>query len=153
MRFYLLLTVFAALLAACNKDQKTDEEILRDDIAEIEADLAQKNLTAQSTASGLHYIITEPGSSEHPALQHDVTVRYKGQLLDGTVFDQTDPGQSVTFPLSNLITGWQEAIPLLGKGGKGTFWLPSALGYGRQGTSGIPPNAVLIFEIELVDFN
>ncbi len=79
-------------------------------------------------------------------------VKYKGYLTDGTVFDQTTGSLSATFSLSGLIEGWQEGIPLLKKGGKGTFFLPSALGYGPSGAGSIPPNTVLIFEIELLDF-
>ncbi|MFN9955636.1 MAG: FKBP-type peptidyl-prolyl cis-trans isomerase, partial [bacterium] len=73
-------------------------------------------------------------------------------LLDGTIFDQTTGNQTATFPLANLIPGWQEGIPLLQKGGKGTFLLPSALGYGPNPVGPIPANSVLIFEIELIDF-
>jgi FKBP-type peptidyl-prolyl cis-trans isomerase FkpA len=148
--FFLLLSL--GVFAACNKDSVSAEEQLEIDIQKIKDDLAAKNLTAQSTASGLHYIIAVPGNGGHPTLASNVRVRYRGQLLDGQVFDQTDPGQAVTFPLSNLITGWQEGIPLLQKGGKGTFWVPSALGYGPGGSGSIPGNAVLIFDIELVDF-
>ena len=79
-------------------------------------------------------------------------MRYKGYLPDGTVFDQTPGTETATFPLAGLIRGWQEGIPLLKKGGKGTFFLPSVLGYGSSGSGSIGPNEVLIFEIELVNF-
>ena len=96
----------------------------------------------------MHYIITEPGSGGSPNLQSNVKVKYKGYLLDGNVFDE----RTETFLLANLIQGWQEGIPLLQKGGKGTFFLPSALGYGPNDVGPIPANSVLIFEIELLDF-
>jgi FKBP-type peptidyl-prolyl cis-trans isomerase len=100
----------------------------------------------------LHYIITEAGSGGNPNVNNTVKVNYVGKLLKNEkVFDETN-GTPVSFKLSNLIEGWQEGIPKLKKGGKGTFYIPSALGYGPYGSGDIPGNATLIFEIELVDF-
>ena len=74
--------------------------------------------------------------------------------MDGTQFDSSyDRGAPLEFKLGQVIKGWQEAIKLLKKGGKGTFLIPSHLAYGERGAgSAIPPNAVLVFDIELVDF-
>jgi len=74
--------------------------------------------------------------------------------LNGQKFDSSyDRGQPLEFGLNQVIPGWQQAIPLLQKGGKGTFYIPSGLAYGTRGAGGaIPPNAVLIFEVELIDF-
>lgn len=153
MRYLTILsTFFAFALFSCKDDTLTPEEQLQEDIRIIEQYLTDNNLTAQSTASGLHYIITQEGSGGHPNLQSNVTVKYKGYLTDGRVFDQTTGNETIKFLLSDLISGWQEGIPLLKKGGKGTFLLPSALGYGPGGSGSIPPNTVLIFEIELVNF-
>ena len=152
MRFFTTLLAFAALcLFACNKDLSPEEQ-LQKDIELIKQYLSDKALTASSTASGLHYIITKEGTGGQPTLQNTVTVKYKGYLLDGSVFDETTGTETATFPLTNLIKGWQEGIPLLKKGGKGTFLLPSALGYGPSGSGSIPANAPLVFEIELVNF-
>jgi FKBP-type peptidyl-prolyl cis-trans isomerase FkpA len=147
------LFIFIALLGlaaifSCNKAEKQ----FKRDREKILADLAKKNLTAVEDASGIFSVIDKPGSSEHPDLSSTVKVSYKGTLLDGAIFDETDPGQSIQFPLQNLIKGWQICIPLLGKGGHGTFWIPSELCYGPNGTSGIPGNSVLIFEISLINF-
>lgn len=150
MRNLILLTLFAIAVSGCKED--SPEEILADDIAKIQADLAAKNLTATATPSGIHYILSQPGSSEHPVLSSTVTVKYKGTFLDGTVFDETMGSETASFPLTGVIEGWQEAIPLLGKTGKGTFWIPSGLCYGPSGRGSIPPNAVLVFEVELIDF-
>jgi len=149
---YLLLTFFGIALFSCEKGL-TPEQQLQADIEKIENYLADKNLTAESTASGLHYVITEPGTGNHPGANSTVTVNYVGKLLKNEkIFDQTT-GSPATFPLQNLIEGWKEGIPLLKKGGKGTFFVPSALGYGPYGSGGdIPANAPLIFEIELVTF-
>jgi len=150
-----LLSLFLAVLSlstlSCLKDVSPEEQ-LEIDIQKIKDYLAANNLTATETASGLHYIITQEGTGSNPTLQSNVTVRYKGYLLDGMVFDETSGSATATFPLSNLIAAWQEGIPLLKKGGKGTFFSPSALAYGPNGVSGIPGNSVLIFEIELVNF-
>ena len=149
---YLLFTLISFLFFSCDKGL-TVEQQLQADIEKIESYLADHNLTAESTASGLHYIITNQGSGGHPSLSSTVTVNYVGKLLDTEkVFDQTT-GIPVTYPLVKLIQGWQEGIPFLQKGGKGTFFIPSALGYGPSGAgSDIPANAPLIFEIELVNF-
>ena len=148
-----LLFVFATLLFLSCEKGLTDEQQLQADIKKIKDYLADHNLTAQSTASGLHYIITIPGTGGHPTLTSMVSVNYIGKLLKNeNVFDQTT-GTPRTFLLENLIEGWKEGIPLLQRGGKGTFFVPSALGYGPNGSGGdIPANAPLIFEIELVDF-
>ncbi len=148
---YFTFALFALLLFSCEKGY-TPAQQLQVDIEKIENYLSDHHLTAQSTASGLHYIITEAGTGGHPSASSNVKVNYIGKLLKNEqVFDQTK-GTPVTFPLSNLIQGWQEGIPLLQKAGKGTFFVPSALGYGPYGSGSIPANAPLIFEIELVDF-
>ena len=143
-----LLTV--SLLFSCKKEVSYEEQLTQD-IKKIQAYLAENNLTAQSTASGLHYLIEVEGNGEHPTINDVVVVHYKGYYLDGTVFDQTgtDP---ISFPLSAVITGWQEGIPLFSKGGKGKLFLPSGLAYGKNPPSGVPANAVMIFDVELIDF-
>ncbi len=143
----MLALLLGLTLAACNKDtdERTDEEKILDYLEE-------NNLTADRHESGLYYAIEEAGSSGRPALEDSVTVRYKGMLLDGHVFDQTPGNNTVTFPLTNLITGWQIGIPLIGKGGAITLYTPSNLGYGNRSVGSIPAGSVLIFEIDLVDF-
>jgi FKBP-type peptidyl-prolyl cis-trans isomerase FkpA len=149
MKSALLLCLSLCLLWSCG--ETTPEEQLEKDIEKIKDYLSEKNLTATQTASGLHYIINTPGSGGSPTINSKVTVKYTGMLLDGTVFDQTG-SQNATFPLANLIQGWQEGIPLLQKGGKGTFLIPSALGYGNEDVGDIPACSVLVFDIELVNF-
>lgn len=147
----LFLAIACLSVLSCKKDVSPEEQ-LQIDIQKIKDYLVANNLTATETASGLHYIITQEGTGGNPTLQSNVTVRYKGYLLDGTVFDQTSGTSTVTFPLANLIQAWKEGIPLMKKGGKGTFFSPSALAYGPNGVPGIPGNSVLVFEIELVNF-
>ncbi len=117
--------------------------------------LKSKNLEAKSTESGIYYILDEPGEgTDHPNSGSKITAHYEGSLLDGTIFDSSiQRGQPFEFSLGRVIKGWQEAIPMLKKGGKGTFIIPSGLAYGPRGTGGvIKPNSVLIFYVELIDF-
>ncbi len=148
----LLLAAFGLTFFACKDKSLSPEEQLQEDIAKIEQYLKDKGLTAKSTASGLHYIITQEGTGSNPTLQSTVTVKYKGYFLDGSVFDETTGSKTIAFKLTNVITGWQECIPLLKAGGKGTFLIPSALCYGPDGNGSIPPNTPLAFDVELVSF-
>ncbi|HMO40695.1 MAG TPA: FKBP-type peptidyl-prolyl cis-trans isomerase [Saprospiraceae bacterium] len=145
----MVLSICALLLAVACKKDRDQTEIDRE---KIEQYLAANNLTATAHPSGLYYIITEPGTGANPPTNANVTVRYKGSLLDGTVFDQTPGNEARTFPLQNLIQSWQIGIPLVARGGKITLFSPSALAYGSRGVGIIPANSVLIFEIELVNF-
>jgi len=122
------------------------------DNTKIKDFIAENNLTeVDSTLSGIYYAITEAGAGESPTATSSVTVDYKGYFTDGRIFDESS--QPVTFGLNAVIQGWQEALPLLKRGSTGTFLLPSDLAYGSTGTSSIPPNTMLIFDITLVDFN
>lgn len=103
-----------------------------------------------TTDSGLQYKILEPGNDVKPGPQDTVWVRYKGTLLDGTVFDEVaadaDP---IRLTLNRVVPGWTEGLQLIGEGGKIDLYLPSELGYGEQGNQAIGPNSVLTFNVEL----
>ncbi len=150
--FSILLAIGCLSLLSCRKDVLSPEEQLAKDISIIEDYLNAKGLVAQSTPSGLHYIITKEGTGNRPTANSTVTVEYTGYLTDGTVFDKTALGQTAMFPLKNLIKGWQEGIPLLNRDGQAKLLVPSALGYGPEGSGSIPGNTVLIFDIQLDDF-
>lgn len=106
-----------------------------------------------TTASGLQYKHIQEGTGESPTINSTVTVHYTGKFLDGEVFDSSvDSGQPIEFPLTNVIRGWQEGVQLIKPGGKIELYVPSDIAYGPQGRPGIPPNATLIFEIELISF-
>ena len=145
-----LFLVVAFGLTACNKDADYDEQ-LEIDKEIIEDYLVDNSLTAESTASGLYYSIDNAGSADKPTINSEVTVRYTGKLLSGSVFDNGG-GQAISFPLLAVIQGWQEGIPLFGAGGAGTLFIPSGLAYGTMGQGSIPANTVLIFDIELISF-
>ena len=110
----------------------------------------------EKTASGLFYKIETSGSGDSPTQGQNVSVHYKGSLLDGTVFDSSyKRKEPIGFAIGvgQVIKGWDEGIALLSKGAKAILIIPSHLGYGPNGAGGvIPPNATLKFEVELVDF-
>ena len=103
------------------------------------------------TPSGLLYQVIKLGDGgPKPTATSDVEVRYRGELIDGTVFDEaTTP---ITLNLSGVIKGWTEGLQLMSVGDKYKFFIPYNLGYGEQGAGGdIKPYATLIFEVELVN--
>jgi FKBP-type peptidyl-prolyl cis-trans isomerase len=118
-------------------------------IAKEQAFLAAnaKKEGVDTTASGLQYKIENAGGEYKVAPQDTVWVNYKGELLDGTVFDQND---SMQFVANRVIKGWTEGLGLLGEGGKATLYIPAKLGYGDRGTRGIAPNSTLIFDVEVL---
>ncbi len=119
----------------------------------IEDYLLANDLTAQSTSSGLYYIIEKTGGANHPNINSIVTANYKGYLVDGTVFDESySNGQPSTFALSSVIAGWKEGLQFIGVKGKIKLLIPSALGYSSTAKTLIPANSVLIFDVELVEF-
>ncbi len=146
MNRILLVCLILFSLSACKKEEK----VLEENIKEIEQYVADNNLNGlQRTESGLHFIVSQEGDGNHPTIDDNVKVNYKGYLTNKDVFDQRPNAE---FPLSNVIEGWQEGIPKFSRGGSGYLFIPSKLGYGSRGSGSIPGNAVLIFEIDLVDF-
>lgn len=122
------------------------------DTTAIREYLKKNNINAITDPSGVSYVITNKTEGEHPNAMSTVVFRYKGTFLNnGEIFDQSE--EPVTYPLSNLVRGWQAVFPLFSKGTKATLYVPSSLGYGPNGSPPvIPANANLIFEVELVDF-
>jgi len=105
------------------------------------------------TQSGLQYKVIKKGRGSNPTTNDSALVYYKATLADGTIIDATTPGNPVTFGLNGIIPGLSEGICLMNKGSKYIIYIPPELAYGDQGfPPAIPPNSVLIFEIELVEF-
>ena len=106
------------------------------------------------TASGLQYKILAEGSGDLPQATDTVKVHYEGRLISGSVFDSSIArGEPVSFPLNGVIPGWSEGVQLMKVGSKFQFTIPSALAYGPAGTGPIPPNSVLVFDVELLEIN
>ena len=163
----------AAFLMACGSETETKitepvqekvEEVVEEVIPEvqftpdssaeetIQAYLKEKKWEGVRHESGMYVVTDNAGEGEaRPNLLDEVTIFYHGYLLDGTEFDGTGE-EPATFPLSNLITGWQIGIPMFGKGGKGKLIIPPGLAYGPEDNGQIPGNSTLMFEIELIDW-
>lgn len=108
----------------------------------------------ETTASGLKYKLKEENpSGDQPEAGQTVKVDYTGKLVDGTVFDSSEGGKPIEFPIGQgkVIPGWDEGIMLLHEGEKATLAIPSGLAYGEQGSGPIPPNSPLIFDVELIE--
>lgn len=105
------------------------------------------------TASGLKYAIIKSGSGAHPSATDVVTVNYAGRLTDmeGTEFDSSyRRGEPTSFPLNQVISGWTEGLQLMQPGAVYEFYIPADLAYGERGGGPIPPNAPLLFKVELI---
>lgn len=110
---------------------------------------------AITTETGLKYVVNAEGEGDTPTPGTMVKVHYTGKLLDGTKFDSSvDRGTPIDFPVGQgrVIKGWDEALLTMKKGEKRTLIIPASLGYGPSGRGPIPPNATMIFDVELIDF-
>lgn len=149
--------------------QKKTAKQLDTDIALIDKYLAEKNMVAEKTESGLRYVITKPGVGENGKSGQTVKVNYEGYMLDGQYFDTSikeiaqakgvyNPAREpytpyeVTIDQSSVMKGWHEALKLLNKGAKATVYIPSTLAYGPQQRSEvIKPNSILVFDLEVIE--
>lgn len=136
--------------------QKENRQKLGDaNKAEGDAFLAEnaKKPDVKTTESGLQYIIVKEGAGESPKVTDTVKTNYRGTLINGDQFDSSyDRGQPAEFPVNRVIPGWTEILQKMKVGSTYKVFVPSKLAYGEQGAGAdIPPNATLIFEIELLD--
>ncbi len=105
--------------------------------------------SADSTASGIVYLIQDSGSEKHAVSDRDtVKVNYRGTLIDGKEFDKNE---GIEFPLNRVIKGWTEGMKLVGEGGKITLVIPAELAYGERGPREIGANSTLVFDVDLLE--
>lgn len=150
--FFLFLSVsgFLMLNSGCLKDNSCNAKTVESEQATIVNYALANGITATVHSSGLHYEVVTAGTGPAPTINSTVSVRYVGKLLNGTVFD-TQAGTPVTFPVNQVIPGWQLGLPLVQEGGTIKLIVPSSLAYGCTGYGAIPADAILYFEIDLVD--
>jgi len=146
---YIISTCLLGLvfLFGCTDQSIIDDELL---VEYMEAN----NLDAEKTEEGLYYVIERQGTGERPDLNSRIVAHYEGYFLDGEIFDSSyQRGRKLSIGLNQVILGWQIGLQKINEGGKIKLLIPSELGYGSRGASGgsVPPNTVLIFDIELFD--
>ena len=131
------------MTAEADKNKKEGSEFL------------EKNKVAEgikTTDSGLQYMVIKEGEGKKPKESDTVSVHYKGTLINGEEFDSSyKRNKPAEFPVKAVIPGWTEALQLMTTGSKWKLFIPSGLAYGERGRPNIPPNSVLIFEVELLD--
>ncbi|HEX3871863.1 MAG TPA: FKBP-type peptidyl-prolyl cis-trans isomerase [Pirellulales bacterium] len=152
---------------ALNEQEFTDamnalQQIMLADEEKVVADMSKKGedflaenkkkADVKTLPSGLQYRVIKQGNGPSPKATDTVTAHYTGRLPDGTVFDSsTERGMPITFPITQVIKGWTEALQLMKVGDKWELFIPSNLAYGPEGRPpAIPPNATLVFEVELL---
>lgn len=114
-------------------------------------DANEKKQGVHTLPSGLQYKVMNAGEGKSPTDKDSVVVNYRGRLMDGSEFDSSyQRGRPATFQLKKVIKGWQEGLQLMKEGAKWELYIPPELAYGKRGApKSIPPNSVLIFEVEL----
>lgn len=111
----------------------------------------KKKKTVKALTSGLQYEVIKSGAGKTPKSTDKIRAHYHGTLVDGTVFDSTQNDQPIEIDVQGAIPGWTEALQLMKAGDKWRLYVPPELAYGAEGFGPVPPNAVLIFELELID--
>jgi FKBP-type peptidyl-prolyl cis-trans isomerase FkpA len=141
-----LFALVSTLLFSCGS--YSDDELATFD-KKIDKHLKKKNIECEKSASGLYYEILEEGEGEFVQFTNKVLVKYKGTFLNGDVFDeQTEP---VEMAVSEQINAWKELMLQLKKGSKAYMVAPPQLGYGEYKIEKVPPNSILVYELEIVD--
>ncbi|RNC84459.1 MAG: hypothetical protein ED557_05605 [Balneola sp.] len=151
----LTLGILLISLSGCKQDCSdpninVSETQLAEDIAAIDAYLAEEGIDAEVHPSGIRYVIKREGDGDRPDACAQVFVTYEGRLIsNGNVFDgRTSP---TALDLDTVIPGWRIGIPLIKDGGRISLYIPSVLAYGSSGTVGVPEDANLYFEVLIFD--
>jgi FKBP-type peptidyl-prolyl cis-trans isomerase FklB len=138
-------------------EQEAGQQAAQDNLAKGE-DFLAKNATVEGVTtlpSGLQYKVIKAGSGPSPKRTDQVTVHYRGTLIDGTEFDSSySRNQPATFQLDRVIPGWTEGLQLMQQGARWQLYIPAGLAYGETGSGArIPPNSALVFDVELIKVN
>ncbi len=164
---FVFVTLLAITTMSCSKKNYISNKDLDSNVIEspqTQSDMDKNKiiqyvkankLKGNFTSSGIFYSIDDAGDGvERPTAESLITAHYKGKLLNGEKFDSSyDRDEPLKFKLNQVIKGWQEACRLLGRGGKGTFIIPSNLAYGERAVGNvIGENSVLVFDMEMLDF-
>ncbi|RMG72366.1 MAG: peptidylprolyl isomerase [Bacteroidetes bacterium] len=151
-RFWIFLLLSSLMGISCSDNLTFDEQAALDQQL-IEQYAADNNLSGYFTANGVYIVMQDEGvGDETPGFGSAIEIIYTGTLLDGTEFDSSN-GFPTVLNVSRLIRGWQEGLAEFKRESAGIMLIPSAMGYGPRGQGEIPPNAVLRFDIELLNFN
>ncbi len=143
--------VLAAVLACFSLSAKAADSALSAQANQDFLAAYAKKPGVVTRPSGLMYRIIRNGFGKRPTAFDTVDCYYKGSLINGTVFDQTEPGLPAKFTVNKLIPGWTEALEIMREGDHWELAIPANLAYGARGAGGvIPPNQVLVFDLELV---
>ncbi|MBM3433013.1 MAG: hypothetical protein FJX92_08470 [Bacteroidetes bacterium] len=151
MKIYLLSLASLFLLTGCLKDESCQPKTVQSETATMLGYANANGITPTTHSSGMLYQIVSSGAGATPTATSMVTVRYTGKLMNGTVFDSNATGSPISFGLNQVIKGWQLGLPLIKKDGVIKLIIPSSLAYGCTGYGSIPGDAVLYFEIQLID--
>ena len=148
--FLLLVSIF---FMSCSVDDPKEIDYKAKNDKEILAFIEDNDLVATKTSTGLYYVINKEGTGVQPIYNSNVTVKYTGWFLNGTMFDENNIEAGYSTFLSEVIPGWTEGIPYFKEGGKGLLLIPAHLAYGNFDYKGIPGGSVLLFQINLVSVN
>ena len=138
---YLYLILIPIIFLACGED-----------IADLTAEeyIVLNNLTAIELDKGVHIVIEKAGNDKKPNINSKIKVNYVGKLTNGTEFDS---GTNKEFQLASLIEGWRIGLKEIGEGGSCKLIIPPNVGYGSNSAGIIPPNSVLVFDMDLLEVN
>lgn len=156
MKHLLNIIIVTVLFISCSKNDEIQIPLEKDYSIENEKEIttyiAENNLNATRSNSGLYYVINNLGSGKQPNSTSNVTVAYKGYFTNGNIFDQSGSDGS-SFDLNRLIKGWIEGIPYFKEGGDGILLVPAHLAYGSNSVGIIPEGSVLIYDVKLISVN
>lgn len=147
----------SAAFKELSEEMQKQAKIEAEKNAKLGSEFLEKNKKesgVKTTASGLQYKVVKaaPKDAKKPKASDNVTVHYRGTLIDGKEFDSSyTRGEPASFGVGQVIKGWTEALQLMGKGAKWKLYIPSELAYGKDARPNIPPNSVLVFDVELLD--